>query len=50
MELMLLIGLSVFALLVVVIALIAFAGWVAKNFFGKSDSWLDYGIDEDDLL
>ena len=35
--------------LAILLALSMFAGWVAKNFFGKSDSWLEYGMDEDEM-
>jgi hypothetical protein len=30
--------------------LISVVGWFATKFFGKSEAWLDYGLDEDDLL
>jgi hypothetical protein len=35
--------------LVALFAVMAFAGWVANNFFGKSEAWLDYGLDEDEM-
>jgi hypothetical protein len=28
----------------------AVVGWAATQLFGKSEAWLDYGIEDDDLL
>jgi hypothetical protein len=32
------------------IGLLSVVGWYANKFFGRNEAWLDYGIDEDDLL
>jgi hypothetical protein len=32
------------------VVVLSAVGWFATKFFGKGEAWLDYGIDEDDLL
>ena len=49
MDWVMIIIIALLAGLVALLAVIMFAGWVAKNFFGKSEAWLDYGIDEDEM-
>jgi len=35
--------------LAILLALSMVVSWATKNLFGKSDSWLEYGIDEDEM-
>jgi hypothetical protein len=30
-------------------AVVAVVGWAATQIFGKSEAWLDYGIEDEDL-
>ena len=42
-----LLGIITILLIFVVIAMVA--GWIAESFFGRSDSWLEYGLDDDEF-
>lgn len=42
-----LLGIITILLIVIVVAVVA--GWIAESFLGKSDSWLEYGLDDDEI-
>lgn len=50
MDFILWVMLGLALLIVVWFSVLSVIGWFATKFFGKNEAWLDYGIDEDDLL
>lgn len=41
--------LGIITILLIVVVVLIIAGWIAESLFGKSEAWLEYGIDEDEM-
>ena len=49
MDWILYLAVGVIAVLLIAVVVLLVAGWIAESFLGKPDSWLDYGLDEDEM-
>ena len=43
------VALGVVSVLLIVVAVLAIASWFADSLLGKSESWLEYGLDDDEI-
>jgi hypothetical protein len=40
---------GVIAVLLITVVVLLVAGWIAESLLGKPESWLEYGLDDDDM-